>query len=229
MAYIKLPGSKGYYAAIKTAEQAKAAEEITINTAQIGLRTAKSDDNKYGWQIVEAIPYDEPCVLCLGGSGVNSDQAANGNAKIIEQDILAQIGVNVPVYSVKYRIKQNGDGDERNNAFVKHRVKQKNKLSDDEENRANSQYLDKLYKMVLEPRISLLHGKEKLSVQEACRRMRMITFVALPQLKELMQGGSAEHDAALNKIFPKMVENALILRREVYQYALAQRDKGKNK
>lgn len=39
-----------------------------ISTIELGLREAKTTDNKFGWSIVDKMPYDEPCVLYLGGN-----------------------------------------------------------------------------------------------------------------------------------------------------------------
>ena len=157
----------------------------SISTIEIGLRTEKTEDNKFGWSIVDKVPYNEPCVLYLGGDGTNNDQAANGNAKIIDEDILKPMGISVPVYSVKYNFLQNSAPTSRGIAFSKHRQNSLNSKADDDKiyHKANAddyhpQYIDDLYHKVLEPRITLVNGKGKLSVNEACRRIRMMTIVA---------------------------------------------------
>lgn len=157
-----------------------------VNTAEIGLRSEKTDNNKYGWQIVDTIPYDKPCILYVGGDGTDSDRAANGNAKIIEQDILKPLNIKIPVYSVKYNLRQNSAGIARNLAFMKSRAEplhdlksRKQELTEDAKaDDFEPRYLDKLYKTIIEPRISTADNKNKLPISEACRRMRMITFVA---------------------------------------------------
>jgi len=165
---------------VKTGE-----DKPLISTIELGLRTKKTKNNEFGWSIVEAIPYDEPCVLYLGGEGADSDQASNGYAKTIEEDILKPMGVSVPVYSVKYNFLQNSALTSRGIAFSKHRRNSLNNKADDikmlgwaKADDFHPQYIDELYHQVLEPRITLVNGKGKLSVEEACRRMRMMTVVA---------------------------------------------------
>ena len=127
----------------------------SISTIEIGLRTEKTEDNKFGWSIVDKVPYNEPCVLYLGGDGTNNDQAANGNAKIIDEDILKPMGISVPVYSVKYNFLQNSAPTSRGIAFSKHRQNSLNSKADDDKiyHKANAddyhpQYIDDLYHKV---------------------------------------------------------------------------------
>lgn len=42
----------------------------------------------------------------------------------------------------------------------------------------NPQYVDSLFEKAILPRISSLNGKEKLSVEEACKRIRKLNIVA---------------------------------------------------
>ena len=156
-----------------------------ISTIELGLRTENTEDNKFGWSIVESMPFDEPCVLYLGGEGANNNRASNGYAKMIEEDILKPMAIKVPVYSVKYNLLQNSASTSRGIAFSKHRTNSLNSETDDNNiyDRADAddyhpQYIDELYHKVLEPRITLVNGKGKLSLEEACRRMRMMTIVA---------------------------------------------------
>lgn len=158
---------------------------FSASTIELGLRTEKTDNNEFGWSIVNNIPYDEPCVLYLGGDGTNDDRAANGNAKIIEEDILKPIGIKIPIYSVKYNLQQNSASTSRGIAFSKHRANLLNNETDDNKiyDKANTddfhpQYIDVLYHKVIEYRISVKEGKGKLPLEEACRRMRMMTIVA---------------------------------------------------
>ena len=157
----------------------------SVSTLEIGLRTEKTEDNKFGWSIVDKVPYDEPCVLCLGGDGTNNDRAANGNAKIIEEDILRPMGIKIPVFSVKYNLSQNSAPTSRGIAFSKYHENSLNSKTDDDKiyhkadvDDYHPQYIDELYHKVLEPRITLTNGKGKIATEEACRRMRMMTIVA---------------------------------------------------
>ena len=58
------------------------------STATVYQRTAKSDDNPFGFSEVSQIPDNECCVVYLGGDGAVNNKAANGYAKIIENEIL---------------------------------------------------------------------------------------------------------------------------------------------
>ena len=72
------------------------------SSAKIISRTKKTAANKYGVERVPRIPANQACVLYLGGNLTEDDQAASGNAKIIEQEILPDVSRTVPVYSVEY-------------------------------------------------------------------------------------------------------------------------------
>lgn len=149
----------------------------------IGLRVAKTDDNKYGWKLVDDVPIDEPCVVYLGGSGATSDQAANSYAGDVEREITATVGQKVPIYSVKYDFSGNDASFARRYEFMKHRQEHsseeleqiKAKVTPEE---INPKYIDELYKKLIEPRLFDMRTKKLLPTDEACRHLRMITFVA---------------------------------------------------
>ncbi|MCR4917628.1 MAG: hypothetical protein K5912_01640 [Alphaproteobacteria bacterium] len=73
-------------------------------TSTIGLlkRVRKTKKNRYGIMPVKQIPGDNVCVVCLGGNGSRSDKAANGNAKIVGEEVIDYLGVDIPLYSVRY-------------------------------------------------------------------------------------------------------------------------------
>ncbi len=73
-----------------------------MSSIEIGMRTDKTEANPYGYVKVASIPEDEVCVLYLGGDGADTDRTANGYAKIIENEILADIDAKISVYSIKY-------------------------------------------------------------------------------------------------------------------------------
>lgn len=146
-------------------------------------RTEKSDDNPFGLLETQSIPHDECCVVYLGGDGSVNDKAANGYAKIIENEILKPLNLKVPVYSVKYDFSDSKQSFSRQQLFNKYNMvfskklaAKYNKNSGEEEN--NPQYIEDLYKKVIEPRISQNGGKTRLDAKEAARRLRKITFVA---------------------------------------------------
>ena len=156
-----------------------------VSSIEIGKRTDKTEDNPYGYVKVDSIPKDEVCVLYIGGDGTTTDKAANGYAKIIKNEILDEISVETPVYSIKYNFDGHNKSIARQIANIKHRTevlrsnadieKTLSKATDEE---YNPQYVNELFEKVILPRITLLNGKGKLSVDEACKRIRKLNIVA---------------------------------------------------
>ena len=156
-----------------------------MSSIEIGLRTQKTDDNPYGYTKVDNIPADEVCVLYLGGDGATTDRAANGYAKIIQNEILADLDPSIPVYSVTYNFEGHKQSVARKVSQIKHRteVLSNNEdidktLSKATEEEYNPKYVDDLFKKVILQRITLHDGKGKLSTEEACRRIRKLNIVA---------------------------------------------------
>ena len=127
-----------------------------MSFVSIGLRTKKTEDNPHGYVNVGNIPNDEVCVLYLGGDGTKDDKAANGYAKIIENEILDTIETDVPVYSVAYNFAENKQSISRRLEFIKHRTEVLS--SDDSLNKTikqaseeeyNPQYIDKLFEKAI--------------------------------------------------------------------------------
>ncbi|MBO4582713.1 MAG: hypothetical protein J5714_01485 [Alphaproteobacteria bacterium] len=75
-----------------------------MSHSSIIQRVPKTPDNRYGIKRVEFIPGDEVCVLYLGGNDTTTTRAANGNAKIIEQDILPDLSAQIQVYVAQYMV-----------------------------------------------------------------------------------------------------------------------------
>ena len=156
-----------------------------MSSIEIGKRTDKTEDNPYGYVKVDSIPKDEACVLYIGGDGTTTDKAANGYAKIIKNEILDEISAEVPVYSITYNFEGHNKSIARQIANIKHRTevlrsnadieKTLSKATDEE---YNPQYVNELFEKVILPRITLLNGKGKLSVDEACKRIRKLNIVA---------------------------------------------------
>ncbi len=95
------------------------------------------------------------------------------------------MGIIIPIYSVKYNLLQNNAPNSRGIAFSKYHANPLNSHTDDNKlydkaniDDFNPKYIDVLYHKVIEPRVTVMNGKGKLSVEEACRRMRMMTIVA---------------------------------------------------
>ena len=152
-----------------------------MSCIEIGLRTQKTDDNPYGYAKVNNIPADEVCVLYFGGDGATTDKAANGYAKIIKDEILADVDPSIPVYSVTYNFEGHKQAIARKVSQIKHRTELLSSnedidkiLSKATEEEYNPTYVDDLFKKVILPRITLHNGKGKLSTEEACQRIRKL-------------------------------------------------------
>lgn len=155
-----------------------------MSSVKIGKRVDKTDENPHGWEYVDKIPYDEACVIYLGGDGATNGKAANGYAKIIQNEILKPIGADIPVYGIEYDFGEHNKSYARKLDFLKHRtalfdnkrdMEIKQKASSEE---YNPQYIEQLFEKVMLPRISLFNGRGRLSTEEACRRIRRLNVVA---------------------------------------------------
>lgn len=194
-----------------------------MSFVSIGLRTKKTEDNPHGYVNVGNIPNDEVCVLYLGGDGTKDDKAANGYAKIIENEILDTIETDVPVYSVAYNFAENKQSVSRRLEFIKHRTEVL--LSDDSLNKTikqafeeeyNPQYIDELFEKTILPRISIHKEKGKLTADEACKRIRKLNIVAhchggyvAHKLEEKMQQSMLE--LGYNKEESKLIQSQLLI------------------
>lgn len=155
-----------------------------MSSIEIGMRTDKTEANPYGYVKVASIPEDEVCVLYLGGDGADTDRTANGYAKIIENEILADIDAKISVYSIKYNFDGHKKTVARQISNIKHRAEVLISQAKIDEivqkatiDEYNPQYVDSLFEKAILPRISSLNGKEKLSVEEACKRIRKLNIV----------------------------------------------------
>ena len=156
-----------------------------MSSAEIGLRVQKSSANPLGYLHIDKIPSDEVCVVYLGGDGATDDKAANGYAKIIENEILEDIKNKIPVYSITYNFTENKKDISRRLEYIKHRrdvLSDKKRIqrmiSKAKEEDYNPRYIDTLFEKIILPRISVSNGKEKLPVDEACKRIRKLNIVA---------------------------------------------------
>ena len=155
-----------------------------MSSIEIGKRTDKTEDNPYGYVKVDSIPKDEVCVLYIGGDGATTDKAANGYAKIIKNEILNEISAEVPVYSIVYNFDGHNKSLARQIANIKHRTEILRSNADIEKTLSkataeefNPQYVNELFEKAILPRITLQNGKGKLSVEEACKRIRKLNMV----------------------------------------------------
>lgn len=155
-----------------------------MSSVKIGKRVDKTDENPHGWKYVDKIPYDEACVIYLGGDGATNGKAANGYAKTIQNEILAPLNIEIPVYSIEYDFDKHNRNYARKLDFLKHRTvlldsKADKKIREESaKEEYNPEYVDQLFEKVMLPRISLSNGRGRLSTEEACRRIRRLNVVA---------------------------------------------------
>lgn len=149
----------------------------------IGQRTAKTKETPLGWKIVDEIPFSETCVVYFGGDATDTDQAANGYAKVIEGEILPALDLQIPVYSIRYNFDTMNKNLSRKILAVKHRAerdsaKRKEYLEEAREEERNPHYIDELYQKIIAPRLTETDGKTPLSAEKAACNLRKITFIA---------------------------------------------------
>lgn len=175
------------------------------SSINIGKRIPKTDNNIHGWENVAEISSDV-CVVYFGGDGTETDEMANGYAKIIKDEIIAPLNVDIPVYSIKYNFAEIDKNLSRHILFKKHKMnfpinENKNKTEED-----NPQYIEELYKKLIEPRIAIFNGLKKREVNDACQRIRRLNIVAhchggytALKLEEMMQNKMLELGYSVNE------------------------------
>ncbi len=155
---------------------------------EIGKRVTKTSTNKFGWENIDFIPKDETCVIYLGGNGTTTDREANGNAKIITEEITSYIDEDIPVYSVQYDFNSLTFGKEARKLAVLEKsfkallsnkketiLALKAQMSFDD---FAPKYIDNLYQKVIKDRISTLNGAIRLPLHKALKNIRKVNFVA---------------------------------------------------
>lgn len=164
----------------------------------IGKRVSKSIENIHGWKAVDTIP-EGVCIVYIGGDGTETDKMANGYAKVLSEEIIKPLSQNIPVYSLKYNFSDGDKNISRRVLFNQHKmelyqcgaIKEQVAAKSEE---INPQYVEVLYKKIIEPRISTLSGRKKREVIDACQQIRQLNIVAhchggyvALKLEELMQ------------------------------------------
>lgn len=143
---------------------------------KLGLRVKKTKAYPFGWQYMEQIPPDEPCILALPGSDADNSKKANGFAKMIEDTLKDK---KIPIYSVEYTLAGRLSVADREAMLI--RFKQGNPNSPLLRYRKENygyipNYIRELYKMVLAPRLRDENGN-RISIGKAAQRLNMLTFV----------------------------------------------------
>lgn len=80
-------------------------DDFIINSASLGFRD-KNEDPKghHSWIEIgdDNIPYDEPCVFILGGSGTINNKSVNGYAKVLSESFANEFLQNVKIHGAVY-------------------------------------------------------------------------------------------------------------------------------
>lgn len=85
-------------------------------------RRGKESDDSLAIKNVDNIPAEQACFLYLGGSGANTDNAALRYTDIIQDEILDDLHIDMPIYTVQYIFDDNDDLGDRAFMFDKHRT-----------------------------------------------------------------------------------------------------------
>ncbi len=151
-----------------------------MSSIHFGKITEKTQDNPYGFKEVDDIPLNEPCIVVLGGDGVVTNKDGKGEAKSLYYMLQSEVE-GVSVYVGIYDFTDNKKEQSRRLNHVKNlrdtlsvKVPALNDVSNNET--LNPQYIEEAFNKLLLPRISILNGKKRISLNEACRRIRMINF-----------------------------------------------------
>ena len=158
-------------------------DELTSRSS-VGKRVEKTEDNPYGFKSVDNITDDETAILFLGGNATNSDKSANGYLSSLEKLLQShKVKENIALYAAIYDF---GEFDDEAVAFNDNlartklmqehhrRVKISRQLNQDT---LHPRYVDDLFDKALLRRITDKNGK-RLSVDEACTKIRKLTIVA---------------------------------------------------
>ena len=139
--------------------------------AKIMRRVSKSDTCKYGAVPATTIPPDKPCVVIFGGELTRTIKDANYYASMMMRliDFYGLRGVDV--YSAYYDFDTKDRKAERKNVFIDARSKILNKGATKQI--ADTQYIQDLYDIIIQPRIVDSHG-DKLPDLVALQNIRNI-------------------------------------------------------
>ncbi len=158
-------------------------DEFT-SSSYVGQRVSKTESNPYGFVDVDEVDTDDASILFLGGNGTISEQRANGYLSSVEsllkkREVKGKVALYVAIYDF-------GEVGEQQVSFDDKLARQKMMQDYHHDIKPDSQpnedtlhpfYIEKLFKKAFLNRISNKDGK-RLSVDEACRRIRKMTVVA---------------------------------------------------
>lgn len=187
-------------------------KEDLRSSVSYGKRVEKTYDHPFGYEDVEEIPTDKPCIMIFGGSGVDRPQYANGGMSDIEYLLRKyDLDNDVDIYSIVYNfgdIQDEGyafdDNKARKKLIFEHGRRRLKAFMDSKSERyaktfeitstedTNPRYIQQIFDTVFLPRIS--QDGHRINAEKAKRNIRKITIYAhchgaytFLKIEELMQ------------------------------------------
>ena len=187
-------------------------KEDLRSSVSYGKRVEKTYDHPFGYEDVEEIPTDKPCIMIVGGSGVDRPQYANGGMSDIEYLLRKyDLDNDVDIYSIVYNfgdIQDEGyafdDNKARKKLIFEHGRRRLKAFMDSKSERyaktfeitstedTNPRYIQQIFDTVFLPRIS--QDGHRINAEKAKRNIRKITIYAhchgaytFLKIEELMQ------------------------------------------
>ena len=152
-----------------------------MSDAKIGLSSEKTPKNQQEWKLINTVPYNQPCIVYLGGDGTDNDKKAQHYAKEVRHEVMRTLGRKIPVYSVFYNISDELKEPARQYEYVKHHQEYDENIIQNAKDlpdfQKNPQYIDILYNKLIKKRIMRADNTQLDDADEACRRIRLMTFV----------------------------------------------------
>lgn len=152
-------------------------DKLDNSHIHLGLREKKTKQNPHGWQPVRGIAPDKPCLLALPGSDANTEQKANGFAKLVKSMLKDQ---SFPVYSVDYEKGNRNFRIDREALLA--RYGQENpkypfiRHVSESDKTYIPQYIRELYQMTLAPRLRNENG-DKASIATIAQRLNALVLI----------------------------------------------------
>lgn len=162
-------------------KMAKPEEKLSNSTYK--TRGEKTQENPHGWY--DFVPdVNKPCIFMLPGDGTSGDYGANAQLKKIVELLKArgcekEVDACVVVYDFGIKFYENKQ-EARNLLMNKYNRGSKKNTSSREQPESeiiNPEYIDDIFEKFFENRVSDNDG-ERLSYNEACRRVRNLTIFA---------------------------------------------------
>ena len=161
-------------------------KETLRSSVKFGHRVPKTAENKYGYESVEHIPIEKPCVMVFAGTGADDPKSINYYMSSLES-LLRYNGMGaemVDIYGAVYNFGNYNDNDAFHDNIARfmqmikyHRVpKVAGRLFNPSQDDIDPQYIHQIFNRVFLPRIA--NNGMRLPLDVACHNIRNITVVA---------------------------------------------------